>query len=134
MATVSAHVTLNERELNNQTRPYLRHRMGSLQRRIANQARADVPVRTGNLGRSIGEGQIRFTGPRTVRGSVKATARYAAPVHEGARPHLIRPVNAQYLRFQVGGRTVFTKLVRHPGNRARPFLANAARRVAAAER
>lgn len=133
MATVRAHVELNERELNDQARGHLRRRMRSLRRRTANQARADVPVRTGNLGRTIGEGPMGFTGPRTIRSSVHATARYAAPVHEGARPHLIRPVRAQALRFQVGGRTVFTQLVRHPGNRARPFLRNAGLRVAAQE-
>lgn len=134
MATVDVRIELDERKLNDQTRPVIRRRMGSLQRRIANQARADVPVLTGNLGRSVGEGQIRFVGPRTVEGSVHATADYAAPVHEGSRPHLIRPRRAQYLRFQVGGRTVFTKLVRHPGVRARPFLRNAALRIAAQER
>lgn len=108
--------------------------MASLQRRTANQARADVPVRTGNLGRTIGEGPIAFTGPRTVSGSVHAMADYALYVHEGSRPHLIRPRRAKALRFQIGGRTVFARLVRHPGVRARPFLRNAAERVAARER
>ncbi|MHC9292059.1 hypothetical protein ACRCUN_06300 [Mycobacterium sp. LTG2003] len=134
MATVRAHVTLDERELNDQSRVFLRRRMASLQRRTANQARADVPVRTGNLGRTIGEGPIAFTGPRTVSGSVHATADYALYVHEGSRPHLIRPRRAKALRFQIGGRTVFARLVRHPGVRARPFLRNAAERVAARER
>lgn len=134
MATVRAHVTLDERELNDQTRAFGRRRMASLQRRVANQARTDVPVRTGFLGQSIGEGSIRFTGPRTVTGSVHATADYALYVHEGSRPHLIRPVKAQALRFQVGGRTVFARLVRHPGVRPRPFLRNAGVRVASRER
>ncbi|WP_235718302.1 hypothetical protein [Mycolicibacterium goodii] len=108
--------------------------MASLLRRSANQARADVPVRTGNLGRTIGEGPIMFTGPRTVHGSIHAKADYALYVHEGTRPHVIRPRRAQALRFQVGGRTVFARLVRHPGTRARPFLRNAAMRVAQRER
>lgn len=133
VATVRVHVELNERELNDQSRSFLRRRMSSLQRRTANQARQDVPVRTGNLGRTIGEGQIHFTGPRTVAGSVHAKADYALYVHEGSRPHLIRPKRAQALRFQIGGRTVFAKLVRHPGTRARPFLRNAAERIAARE-
>lgn len=130
MATVSVHVELNEQELNNQTRKVLRRRMASLQRRTANQARQDVPVRTGNLGRTIGEGPIHFTGPRTVAGSVHAKADYALYVHDGSQPHLIRPRKAQALRFQIGGRTVFAKLVRHPGTKARPFLRNAGMRVA----
>ncbi|OMB79285.1 hypothetical protein A5743_14390 [Mycolicibacterium conceptionense] len=134
MARVSARVELNERELNDQARAFLRRRMASLQRRTANQARQDVPVRTGNLGRTIGEGQIHFTGPRTVAGSVHAKADYALYVHEGTRPHVIRPKRAQALRFQIGGRTVFARLVRHPGTRARPFLRNAGQRVAMRER
>lgn len=91
-------------------------------------------MRTGNLGRTIGEGAITFTGPRTVHGSVHANADYAVYVHEGTRAHVIRPVKAQALRFQIGGRTVFAKLVRHPGMKARPFLRNAAERIAARER
>ena len=108
--------------------------MRSLQRWIANQARADVPVRTGNLGRSIGEGQVRVTGPRTVSGSVHATARYAAPVHEGRRARVIRPRNAKALRFEIGGRVVFAKIVRQGPVKGRPFLRNAGVRVASAER
>jgi hypothetical protein len=131
---VSYRLDLNRPELDRQSEAFGRRRMRSLQRRIANQARADVPVRTGNLGRSIGEGQVRVTGPRTVSGSVHATARYAAPVHEGSRPHVIRPRRAKALRFEIGGRTVFAKMVRHPGSRSRPFLRNAGLRVAAAER
>ncbi|MFA5711470.1 hypothetical protein [Mycolicibacterium sp.] len=110
-----------------------RRRLASLQRRIANQARADVPVKTGNLGRSIREGEIKMVGPFRVEGSVEATADYAAAVHEGSRPYVIRPRKAKALRFQVGGRTVFAARVNHPGVRARPFLRNAAERIAAQE-
>lgn len=58
---------------------------------------------------------------------VKSTHPATLYVHNGTRPHLIRPRRAQYLRFQVGGRTVYTKLVRHPGYRGDPFLTNALR-------
>ncbi|OHU29020.1 hypothetical protein [Mycobacteroides chelonae] len=134
MARVRARFELNERELNDQTRAFGHRRMASLQRRIANQARADVPVRTGNLGRQTKEGQIGFTGPRTVSGSVRNDADYALYVHEPTRPHVIRPRNAKALRFQIGGRTVFAMLVRHPGTKGRPFLRNAGLRVASRER
>lgn len=134
MARVNARVRLDEREFNDQTRDFARRRMASLQRRIATQARVDVPVDTGNLGRSIGEGAIRFTGPRTVSGSVHATAHYAAPVHEGRRARVIRAKNAQALRFNIGGRTVFAKVVRQGPMKGRPFLRNAALRIAARER
>lgn len=129
MAEIKVTLELNKAQLEKQTGEQLKQRMVSLQRRIANQARADVPVRTGNLGRTIREGAVAFAGPLKVTGSVEATADYAAAVHEGARPHMIRPRNAQALRFKIGGRTVFAKYVSHPGMKARPFLRNAAMRI-----
>lgn len=47
---------------------------------------------------------------------------------DGTRPHLIRPRRRKALRFDVGGETVFSKLVRHPGTDAHNFLAIALRR------
>jgi hypothetical protein len=49
-------------------------------------------------------------------------------VHNGTRRHLIRPRRADgFLRFEIGGRVIYTKIVKHPGNRANPFLTNALR-------
>lgn len=56
---------------------------------------------------------------------------YAGFVNDGTSPHIIRPRRAQVLRFNVGGRTVYAKVVHHPGTRARPFLDRALREVAA---
>lgn len=53
-------------------------------------------------------------------------------VNDGTRPHVIRPRAKQVLRFQVGGRTVFAKVVNHPGTKPNPFLDRALREVAAA--
>ncbi|BBY78868.1 hypothetical protein H7I53_17900 [Mycolicibacterium pulveris] len=131
MATVRAHVRLDEPELNNQTRPILRRKMNSWKRRTATLGRVRVPVDTGRLGRSIGEGPTRFTGPRTVTGSTHARTEYAAAVHEGRRARVIRPVRAKALRFQVGGRTVFAQVVRQGPMKGRPFLRNAGMAVAA---
>ena len=47
-------------------------------------------------------------------------------VVEGTAPHEIRPVNASVLAFAVGGRMVFTSLVRHPGTKPNPFMERAA--------
>lgn len=134
MGSVSAHVTINEPELNNQVRAFERRRMSSLTRRVANQARVTTPVDTGRLRQSIREGEQRFTGPRTITGSVTANTRYAAAVHEGRRARTIRPRNAQALRFVIGGRVVFAKVVHQGPMRGRPFLRNAGMRVAATER
>lgn len=131
---VSYRVELNQPEFDRQVTRFARRRMASLQRRIANQARQDVPVRTGNLGRRVKEGAIRTVGPRTVSGSVGDDARYAAAVHEGRRARVIRPRNAQALRFVIGGRVVFAKVARQGPVKGRPFLRNAGIRVAQQER
>ncbi|UXE04399.1 tail assembly chaperone [Mycobacterium phage Funsized] len=130
MAHVSARVEINDAELERQSGAYLRRKHRQITRRIANQARADVPVRTGNLGRTIGEMPQRYV-PYHVSGGVEATADYAAAVHEGSRAHFIRARRAEALHFFWHGREMFRRSVWHPGTRPRPFLRNAARRVVA---
>ena len=44
---------------------------------------------------------------------------YARAIEFGSRPHEIVPRRANFLRFEVDGRIVYTKHVNHPGNR--PF-------------
>lgn len=40
----------------------------------------------------------------------------------GTSPHLIVPVDAQYLHFQIDGKDIFTKMVYHPGMVAQPHF------------
>lgn len=97
-------------------------------------AQSIVPVRTGRLRASIHPDAVQRVGPWRIESGVSADAPYAAPVHEGARPHVIRPRIARALRFEVeGGRVVFAARVNHPGQRAQPFLRNAVHRVASAD-
>jgi hypothetical protein len=124
---------VNRAGLEAQAAPILRRFHSSLTRRIATQARVDVPVRTGHLGRSIREDPQRFVGPFRVTGGVTAHARYAAAVHEGSRPHVIRARPGKALSFMWHGERVFFRKVNHPGTRARPFLRNAAARVVASD-
>lgn len=124
---------LNRAGLERQAAPILRRTHSSLTRKIATQARADVPVRTGHLGRSIREDPQHFVGPFHVTGGVTAHAEYAAAVHEGSRPHVIRARRAKALSFVWHGQQVFFRKVNHPGTRARPFLRNAALRIVAAD-
>ena len=124
---------VNDAGLARQVQPILRRTHSSFTRRGANQARADVPVRTGNLGRSIREDPQVFRGPFYVSGGVTAHARYAAAVHQGSRPHVIRARNGGYLHFYWHGREVFTRSVNHPGTRARPFLFNGVSRAIATD-
>jgi len=96
-------------------------------------ARAAAPVRTGELKGSIRPQEVRRTGPWRLETGVAAVAAHAVYVHEGTRPHVIRPRNARALRFEAGGRIVFAKRANHPGQRAQPFLAEAVRRTAEAD-
>jgi hypothetical protein len=77
--------------------------------------------RTGRLQAATSGTVIPIRGGRRI--VVRNTAKYAAPIDRGARPHLIRPRRAQALRFVArDGRIVFTRLVRHPGNKPYRFL------------
>lgn len=48
-------------------------------------------------------------------------------LEKGTQPHIIRPVRADVLRFEIGGQEVFTTEVRHPGTAPNLFLDNVAR-------
>ncbi len=97
-------------------------------RRIYNRANILTPVDTGNL-----RAHNQMTATREspgARGWVYNDADYAEAVHNGSGPYVIRPRKGKALKFEVGGRTVFAKSVRHPGTRARPWIARAGQEVA----
>src|SRR3972149_8774556 len=75
-----------------------------------------APWKTGKLAGSIVK-EIGYG-----EASIQALAPYAVYVEKGTAPHEIRPVNASVLAFEVGGRMVFTPLVRHPGTKPNPFM------------
>lgn len=99
-------------------------------RQVVNRAKVLAPVDTGRLRASIRVESRRTFTFRSVF-TVGSDVEYAAMVNDGTRPHQIRPRNAKALRFRVGGRIVYAKVVNHPGTRARPFLDRALREVAA---
>jgi len=93
-----------------------------------------APERSGRLKRLIVSDPVRRSGQWSLESGISGLANYSAPVHEGARPHVIRPRNARALRFEVaGGRIVFARRVNHPGNAPNPFIRNAVHRVASAD-
>lgn len=48
---------------------------------------------------------------------------YASYVHNGTKPHVIRPKNSPILVFEINGQTIITsKPVNHPGTKAQPFI------------
>jgi hypothetical protein len=95
----------------------------------------ETPRKTGNLSRA---NAILSVSDREVRYGNRAN--YAVPVHEGSKPHTIVPTRRKALRFapsasgrrlsgspQTGAQVVFAKRVRHPGNKANPFMARGLR-------
>jgi hypothetical protein len=86
----------------------------------ANDMRAEIPRVTGETAASL-RGEADAGGGR-IMGSPVVT--YLAG---GTAAHEERPVNAQAMRFAVGGRTVFTKRVMHPPTRGNPRILDAAR-------
>lgn len=84
--------------------------------------------RSGRLARRI-RGVVRRIGGQVREAALLADTEYAAIQELGGvtRPHLIRPVRAAVLRFEVDGEVVFARIVHHPGSRipARPYLSPA---------
>lgn len=124
-----ARVRLDRANLNRTLSNASRTELREAGRQVVNRARVLVAVRSGRL-----RGSIKADPPRifSFRGSltVGSDVEYAAAVNDGARPHIIRPRSKQVLRFNVGGRVVFARVVHHPGNKGSHFLDRALREVA----
>lgn len=84
---------------------------------VAEQARRNAPKKSGTLANSI---QVQALGRDTVK--VVATAPYSGDVEFGTSPHVIVPKTGRVLVFQVGGRTVYARKVRHPGTKPEPYM------------
>lgn len=125
-----ARVRLDRAELNRTIRGASRSELETAARQVMNRAKVLAPVDTGRLRASIRVESRRTLTLRSVY-TIGSDVEYADMVHNGTRPHTIRPKNAQVLRFRVGGRVVYAKVVQHPGTRPRPFLDRALREVAA---
>ena len=97
--------------------------------RVVNRAKILAPVDTGRLRAAIGPPKYSRTWTLRPRVTIEVNVDYASFVHDGTRPHVIRPRNARALRFMVGGQVVYARVVHHPGTRARPFLDRAVREV-----
>lgn len=94
---------------------------------ILTASRRQVGVDTGALRRSI-----HMIHHRNTRGQyywIGSDNKIALMHHEGTRPHMIVPRQAQLLRFSVGTRIVNTRLVRHPGTKPNRYLSDQLRLV-----
>jgi hypothetical protein len=91
-------------------------------RAVQREARAMAPGRMGRKVNAVIVGRhvrIESTHPATLY------------VIKGTRPHVIRPRYRKVLKFNMQGRTVFAKIVHHPGTKKNDFLTKALRTVAA---
>jgi hypothetical protein len=86
-----------------------------------NVSRPMVPERTGRLRKSI---RVKNNTQRKTTISAHFTASF---VDAGTIAHNIEPKRGSYLAWNSGGRTIFARKVNHPGQRAKPFRARAAR-------
>jgi hypothetical protein len=129
------YVTMDDNAIANMAQPggivdrYTKGKAGA----VAGKARQIVPVKSGRLRGSIKVAQARdIRGRYSVGYNVEADAPYARYVHDGTRPHVIE--GNPLLVFQIGGATVFTRRVNHPGTKGNPFLVRAAQAVFAGPR
>lgn len=84
-----------------------------------------TPKRSGKLARSsifqITGGPVKQILEIRQGARTKEGAFYGWFVRERTRPHIIRPRRARMLRFEVGGRVVFARMVKHPGTKPNPY-------------
>ncbi len=85
--------------------------------------KAEVPVKRGGLRRSLTH-RVEAGGNRGVVGT---NLTYARSVHDGSKPHVIRPKRAKGL-FWPGARHP-VRIVNHPGNRPNPYFDRAASKL-----
>jgi len=89
---------------------------------------AQTKSRTGRLlsdvqtiisGRGGGDSPELFS---SFRGRLKFRAPYAGYIDSGTRPHIIRAKDGGVLSFELGGKRIFARSVKHPGTHPRPFV------------
>lgn len=87
-------------------------------RRVQRNARRMAPGKMGRRVRAV-----------VVQGHVRIESTHPATmfVINGTRPHVIRPRYRKVLKFTVSGRTVFARVVHHPGTKKNDFLTKALR-------
>jgi HK97 gp10 family phage protein len=85
---------------------------------LENTAKANTPVRTGTLRRSITSNPVTAT-----HGVVGTSVPYAKYVHEGTGARVIVPVNKKALYWPGAAHPV--RRVNHPGTKANPFMRRA---------
>lgn len=86
--------------------------------------------RTATRARQLAPGSMkRKITTSTATGHVRVECSHPATMYviNGTRRHIIRPRHKQALKFKIGARTVFAKVVHHPGTKPNNFLLKALR-------
>jgi hypothetical protein len=129
MARIVIHHLRSRSESDEVTLSYIRKVLREM-RFIARLSVSHGPYTTGALAQSITiKGPFLEPGAR-VHGEVGSPLNYAAAVEGGAERHLIFPnPPRRYMKFywQKVGRVVYLDKVRHPGQRGKGYLREAAR-------
>ena len=89
----------------------------------AQQSERAAPRRTGKMARSF---RVKSA---TLRKATVVAIFYARFVNRDTKPHIIKAKNAPSLIFNVGGRTIFARSVKHRGTRGTRFVDRAASRA-----
>lgn len=124
-------VTLDKSALRADANRFSASRVRSMTRRTLNRSAVLCPVNSGRL-RASGRMEFRIAA-RGPTGVVEYPVNYAAAVHDGSKPHIIRARKKKALAFEYKGSKVVVRSVRHPGTEGRPFLRMAAEEIASAE-
>lgn len=94
--------------------------------RIRDRAIDEAPYVTGALKKSI---TVSESKDKVVIWAGGGGAPYAPYVHEGTRPHVIKPKKKKAL-FDIKRGIFFGKRVNHPGQKPNPYLLRAAKKTA----
>lgn len=86
-------------------------------------AKRNAPVASGHLRRSITH-EVNRAGA-ILSGRIGTNVPYARRLEEGSGYVTIRPKTKQFLMFEIGGKTIFTKLVLQPPRRGLFFMRKA---------
>lgn len=130
---VAHSLRINQAALHGEGMNAARKAVNRVVRRTYTRSQILCPVDTGIL-RASGQLQLGRDRGSLVIGGVSYTAEYAAAVHEGRRALTIRARRpGGWLKFTVGGRTVFARQVHQPARAGRPYLLQALQEVAAQE-
>lgn len=91
----------------------------ALGRRYVEYAREEAPEKTGAFKKSI---RFRtFQTGETLGFTVTSKQPLGTFIVKGTKPHIILPRRAKALRFVIGDRVIFAKMVRHPGTKPNRF-------------